>query len=142
MPRREANEPYYRLTIAEAAEMYEDDDTVVVDVRREDEYLSGHVTGALAIPVDDLLMRIEELPTNKKLLFICAQGVRSGLAAEMAGAMGVDPESLYNIEDGTPGWDRAGPSHELWRRRLGPFREGRVDEQAQARGVEKAPQAP
>ena len=108
MPRREANEPYYRLTIAEAAEMYEEDDSVVVDVRREDEYLSGHVTGARAIPVDDILMRIEELPADKKLLFICAQGVRSGLAAEMAGAMGIDPENLYNIEDGTPGWIEQG----------------------------------
>ena len=77
----------------------------MVDVRRKDEYLSGHVTGALAIPVDDLLGR--ELPTEK-LLFICAQGVRSGLAAEMAGAMGIDTENLYNIEDGTPGWIEQG----------------------------------
>lgn len=108
MPRREANEPYYRLTISEAAEMYEDEDTVVVDVRRQDEYLSGHVTGALAIPVDDILVRIDELPTDKKILFICAQGVRSGLAAEMAGAMGIDTENLYNIEDGTPAWIEQG----------------------------------
>lgn len=104
MPRRESSEPYYRLTLAAAAEMYKGDDAVVVDVRREDEFLSGHVTGALAIPVDDLLGRIDELPSDKKILFICAQGVRSGLAAEMASAMGFDTESLYNIEDGTPGW--------------------------------------
>lgn len=108
MPRREANEPYYRLTLSEAVEMYEDENTVVVDVRRADEYASGHVTGALAIPVDDLLTRIDELPTDKKILFICAQGVRSGLAAEMAGAMGVDTENLYNIEEGTPGWIERG----------------------------------
>lgn len=108
MPRREANEPYYRLTLSEAAEMYEDEDTVVVDVRRADEYASGHVTGALSIPVDDILTRIDELPTDKKILFICAQGVRSGLAAEMAGAMGMDTENLYNIEDGTPGWIEQG----------------------------------
>lgn len=108
MPRREANEPYYRLTLSEAVEMYQDENTVVVDVRRADEYASGHVTGALAIPVDDLLTRIDELPTDKKILFICAQGVRSGLAAEMAGAMGIDTENLYNIEEGTPGWIERG----------------------------------
>lgn len=108
MPRREANEPYYRLTLSEAAKMYEDEDAVVVDVRREDEYASGHVTGALAIPVDDLLTRIDELPADKKILFICAQGVRSGLAAEMAGAMGMDTEKLYNIEEGTPAWIERG----------------------------------
>jgi rhodanese-related sulfurtransferase len=47
---------------------------------------------------------MDELPEDKKLLFICAQGVRSGLACEMAAAMGVAPERLYNIEDGTPAW--------------------------------------
>ncbi len=108
MPRRGPNEPYYRLTLDEAAEMYEQDDTVVVDVRRENEYVSGHVKGALAIPVDDILARIEELPNDKKLLFICAQGVRSGLGAEMAGAMGIDTENLYNVEDGTPAWIEKG----------------------------------
>ena len=108
MPRKDPGEPYYRLTLDEAAEMYEQDDTTVVDVRREDEYLSGHVKGALAIPVDDVLTRIDELPTDKKLLFICALGVRSGLAAEMAGAMGLDSENLFNIEDGTPAWIEKG----------------------------------
>ena len=58
----------------------------------------------LSIPVDDVLARIEELPTDKRLMFICAQGVRSGLACEMAAAMGMDPEKLFNIEDGTPSW--------------------------------------
>ena len=104
MPRKEANEPFYRVTLDEAAAMRESDDAVVVDVRREDEYLDGHVAGALLIPVDDLLMRVDELPEGKKLLFICAAGVRSGLAAEMAGAMGIDPENLYNVEDGTGAW--------------------------------------
>ena len=121
MPRREANEPYYRLTIAEAAEIYDDEDAVVVDVRREDEYLSGHVTGAMAVPVDDLLMRVEELPTDKKLLFICAQGVRSGLAAEMAGAMGIDPEPVQRHRGRYAGVDRSGPSNELRLRRIERF---------------------
>jgi rhodanese-related sulfurtransferase len=108
MPRKDPNEPYYRLTLDEAAEMYDQDDTIVIDVRREDEYLAGHVKGALAIPVDDVLARIDELPSDKKLLFICALGVRSGLGAEMAGAMGIDTEKLYNIEDGTPSWIEKG----------------------------------
>ena len=31
-------------------------------------------------------------------------GVRSGLACEMAASMGINPENLYNIEEGTPTW--------------------------------------
>jgi rhodanese-related sulfurtransferase len=110
MPRQETGEPYYRVTLDEVMELYEADDTVVVDVRRTDEYESGHVKGALHIPVDDVLARIEELPKDKRLLFICAAGVRSGLACEMASAMGLDND-LFNIEDGTGPWiDRGFPT--------------------------------
>ena len=108
MPRQEAGEPYYRISLDEAAEMYGNDDVAFVDVRRPDEYAEGHVRDALFIPVDDVLARVDELPEDKKLLFICAQGVRSGLACEMAAAMGIDSERLYNIEDGTPAWIEKG----------------------------------
>jgi rhodanese-related sulfurtransferase len=80
------------------------DGTVVVDVRREDEWVTGHVAGAIHIPVDDLTDRMDEVPRDKTVLFICAAGVRSGLACEVAASMGYDPENLYNIEDGTPFW--------------------------------------
>ena len=88
--------------------MYGDDDVVIVDVRRMDEYLEGHVKDAIFITVDDILARIDELPEDKKLLFICAAGVRSGLACEMAAAMGLDSERLFNIEDGTGPWIEKG----------------------------------
>ena len=108
MPRQDPGEPYYRISIDEAAEMYRGDDAVVVDVRRPDEYTAGHVKDAIYITVDDVLGRIDELPDDKDLLFICAMGVRSGLACEMAAAMGVDTERLYNIESGTDAWIQAG----------------------------------
>ena len=62
------------------------------------------IKDSLFIPVDDILSRIDELPEDKKLIFICAAGVRSGLACEMAASMGINPENLYNIEEGTPTW--------------------------------------
>ena len=108
MPRKEPGEPYYRVTSDEAAKMHGAAGVVFVDVRRPDEYAEGHVKDALYIPVDDVLARIDELPKDKKLLFICAAGVRSGLGCEMAAAMGIDSENLYNIEDGTPTWVEKG----------------------------------
>ena len=108
MPRREPGEPYYRLSADEAAEMYGNEDVVFIDVRRPDEYAEGHIKDAVFMPVDDVLNRVDELPQGKKLLFICAVGARSGLACEMAAAMGVDGERLFNIEDGTPTWIEKG----------------------------------
>ena len=108
MPRQISGEPYYRLSLDEASEMYGNDDVAIIDVRRMDEYLEGHVKNAIFITVDDILARIDELPEDKKLLFICAAGVRSGLACEMAAAMGLDSERLFNIEDGTGPWIEKG----------------------------------
>ena len=77
MPTQNPGEPYYRISIDEAAEMQASGDSVVVDVRALNEYAEGHVKGALFIHVDTLLGRIDELPQDKNLLFICAIGVRS-----------------------------------------------------------------
>ena len=110
MPRQDPGEPYFRVDSAEGQSIIaaDPDGTMVIDVRRDDEWVTGHVAGAIHIPVDEILSRIEELPKGKTLLFICAAGIRSGLACEMAAATGLDPDSLVNIEDGTPPWIEKG----------------------------------
>jgi len=104
MPRQEKGEPYYRLSVDEAAKLHGHADVAFIDVRAPDEYKAGHVKNAIFLPVDEVIARVDELPKDKKLLFICAAGVRSGLACEMAAAMGVETERLFNVEDGTPTW--------------------------------------
>ena len=106
MATQDPGEPYYRVDSNEARSMLDQDpdNTVVVDVRRDDEWVTGHVKGAIHVPIDDLSDRIDQVPQDKKVLFICAAGVRSGLACEVAASMGYDSENLYNIKDGTPAW--------------------------------------
>lgn len=108
MARNVPGEPYTRISAEEADEMVKSEGAVVVDVRRDDEYEGGHVKGAIWIPVDDVIPRYDELPTEGKLLFICEVGARSGLAAEYAAAMGADSDRLFNIEDGTGTWIQKG----------------------------------
>ena len=79
-----------------------------IDAREAEDYSEGHIKGALFITVDDILSRYDELPQDKRLMFICEVGVRSGLACEMAAAMGYDTEKLYNVEDGTGSWIQNG----------------------------------
>ena len=97
-------EPFKRISVEEAKQMLDTGDSVMVDVRALDEWQSGHVSGAVHVPVDDILARVDELPDDKNLLFICQAGVRSALAAEMAAAMGRPAEKLFNVEQGTPIW--------------------------------------
>jgi rhodanese-related sulfurtransferase len=56
------------------------------------------------VPVDEVIPRYDELPSQGSLLFICAMGARSGLACEYAAAMGADPARLFNIDEGTQAW--------------------------------------
>ena len=105
--RQEQGEPYRRISVEEAHEMQQEG-ALVVDVRRPDEWVAGHAAGAVHIPVDDFLgVAEDQLPRDRDLLFICAAGVRSGLAAEMASALGFEESRLYNVEQGTPTWIEA-----------------------------------
>jgi rhodanese-related sulfurtransferase len=108
MPRNIPGEPYTRVTAEEAKAIVDSETATVIDVRNKDEYEEGHVAGATWLPVEELMPRFDELPTDGKLLFICQVGARSGLAAEYAAAMGADSDRLFNIEVGTPGWMSAG----------------------------------
>ena len=110
MPRQDPGEPYFRVDSAEGQALIAADPegSVIIDVRRDDEWVTGHVAGAVHIPVDDLTDNMDKIPTDKKVFFICAAGVRRGLACEMASAMGYESDNLYNIEDGTPSWSAGG----------------------------------
>ena len=105
--RQEEGEPYRRISVQEAYDMQQAG-ALIVDVRRPDEWVTGHARGALHMPMDDVYEKAEaELPKDRDLLFICAAGVRSGVSAEMAAALGIPVEHLYNIEEGTPVWIQA-----------------------------------
>ncbi len=107
VPTKNPQEPFYRVTVAEAKELLAED-AHVVDVRDPHEYASGHVPGAPLIPVNTVFARREELPKAGKIIFVCSVGQRSALACEMAAAGGVPADRLYNLEGGTDAWIKAG----------------------------------
>ena len=81
------------------------DGVVLVDVREDDEYLDGHVSGAVAIPLATVPDRFGELPSETTVYVICALGGRSARAAEFLRAQGID---AVNIAGGTQGWIDSG----------------------------------
>lgn len=105
MPTKDEREPFTRLTPQEAREML-DNGAVIIDVREPHEYESGHVPDATLIPVNTVYARRAELPTDKDVIFVCAVGQRSALAAEMAAAAGLT--RLFNLDGGTDAWIKAG----------------------------------
>ena len=75
----------------EAAErMTRDDGHVVVDVRRQDEYDTGHIPGAILIPNESIgSERPEALPDPEQIILIyCRSGNRSKQAAQKLADLG------------------------------------------------------
>jgi NADPH-dependent 2,4-dienoyl-CoA reductase/sulfur reductase-like enzyme/rhodanese-related sulfurtransferase len=55
----------------------------LVDVRTPQEFASGHIPGAVNIPVDDLRSRLGELPRDRKIAAYCQVGQRGYLATRI-----------------------------------------------------------
>lgn len=60
----------------------------VVDVRTADEYASGHIDGAINIPVDQIRARMHEIPVGKPVVLYCRSGARSANAARILRSAG------------------------------------------------------
>jgi hydroxyacylglutathione hydrolase len=56
--------------------------TVVLDVRRPDEWAAGHVEGAIHVPLPELIGRIADLPSGT-IWVHCAAGFRASIAASL-----------------------------------------------------------
>lgn len=74
-----------KITAEEAKNMMDSSEVLVVDVRTKEEYESGHVPGAILLPLADLQSGDFSLLTDKNetLLLYCRSGNRSGQAAKL-----------------------------------------------------------
>ena len=82
---------YHQISQDVAMEMMEKNDGhIIVDVRREDEYLEGHIPGAVLIPNESIGSEMpKELPDLDQIILIyCRSGNRSKQAAEKLAKMG------------------------------------------------------
>ncbi|MEU0099819.1 rhodanese-like domain-containing protein [Streptomyces sp. NPDC006267] len=83
----------------------------VIDVRTPGEYTSGHLPGALNIPLDHLRRVLPDLrhaADRGDILVVCASGARSANACELLAGNGIPARGL---DGGTGAWAAAG--HEL-----------------------------
>ena len=69
----------------------------LLDVRTPEEFASGHLPGAVNIPVDDLRSRLGELPRDREIAAYCQVGQRGYLAIRVLKQKGF---SAVNIGGG------------------------------------------
>ena len=83
--------PYQQISQDEAKRiMAEEDNIIILDVRRQDEYEAGHIPGAVCIPNESIgTDEIAELPDKDQIILVyCRSGRRSKEASEKLSEMG------------------------------------------------------
>lgn len=80
---------------------------LVIDVRTESEYASGHIEGAVHIPLYFLYERWDELPrTDKEVVLVCDRNRQSGIGYHYLEHHGF--LNLMRITDGMAAWSEGG----------------------------------
>lgn len=79
---------------AEQLKTYDQENTLLLDVRTEDEYSNGHLEGAVNIPLDSLRARMGELDKNKEILEYCQIGLRGYVASRLLSQNGFKVKNI------------------------------------------------
>ena len=94
------------ITSDDAAKLIQSGEVIVVDVRELNEWVTGHIPTAQHAPLSRLRQSPKAFLQRDKIIFVCAAGSRSKLAAQLADALGF--QEVYNLAGGTQGWKKAG----------------------------------
>ena len=79
----------------------------VLDVRPAAEYASGHIPGAISIPVSELGQRLAELPEGTEIVAYC-RGPYCVLAHDAVRMLHAHGRTARRLADGMPEWRLAG----------------------------------
>lgn len=75
---------------------------VVLDVRTPEEYVAGHVPGAVNIPYDQVVARLADVPKDRDVVLYCHSGRRALLAADVLAGHGYT--RLQHLEGDMTAW--------------------------------------
>ena len=78
------------------------DGDILLDVRTNEEYLSGKIEGAVNIPVDEIRNRMSEIPKERNVYIYCEAGLRGYLAQRILKQNGYN--NVFNLSGGYRLW--------------------------------------
>jgi rhodanese-related sulfurtransferase len=101
-----------RMPLIHADEVYENlSDYLVIDIRSRDEYVEGHINGALYSSVENIVEFMEKnVSANayKKIVIACHTGQSAGYVAGMLRTIGYN--NIYVMKWGMNGWSNKFPN--------------------------------
>lgn len=109
------------LESADQAEMIDRDtlltrlrtgEAMLIDVRPHDEFLAGHLPGAVSMPLEELSTRLRELGKEQEVVAYC-RGPYCMLSSDAVRALARRGYRARRLEDGVLEWRAAGESIEV-----------------------------
>jgi hydroxyacylglutathione hydrolase len=94
------------LGLSDFVSQLQTNDKVVLDVRGEGEWKSGHLPGSLNLPIGELEDRLSELPRDRPVIVHCQTGARAAIAVSLLRARGFNQVSQF--PGGFAEWRTAG----------------------------------
>jgi rhodanese-related sulfurtransferase/DNA-binding transcriptional ArsR family regulator len=82
-------------------------DVLILDARPANEYLAGHIAGAISVPIDDLQDRLRSLPTDKDYVAYC-RGPYCVYADRAVALLRKSRRRARRLTEGFPEWRAAG----------------------------------
>jgi len=95
------------ITLEELNQRLKDGLVMLVDVRPPDEYSSGHIGGAVNVPLKELQNYMKNLDPNKEIVAYC-RGAYCLMSFDAVSKLRDKGFKARRLEDGFPEWKRAG----------------------------------
>jgi len=94
-----------KITAAELASMQACGSAQLIDICSPTEYASGHVQGAINIPMEQIGARMADLRIGSPVVLICKSGQRASATAEVLRTSRTD---VLVLDGGTRAWKESG----------------------------------
>ena len=95
------------VDMQELQRLIDEDSVVLLDVRPNEEYRKAHLPGAISVPLDELELRLDELPKDKMIVAYC-RGKFCILADRAVNILLEKGFNATRTDDGVVEWRNAG----------------------------------
>ena len=100
---REDNKSLNAVNLDELETMIGNENVLLLDVRPSIEFEFGHITGAISIPMNELVAQLKDIPFDKEIIAYC-RGPFCVLADEAVKLLKEKGYTVRRLDEGYPEW--------------------------------------
>lgn len=92
---------YKSMSMDEFGQKQRKEDINIIDVRETGEFASGHIPGAINVPLSEFAQYLDKIDKDKEYHVVCLSGGRSSVACDYLGNNGYN---VTNVMGGMSAW--------------------------------------